>query len=133
MIYANRYNVNDPDSEASPPAPDDYLTRLSASDIALRNFPGPAIIEWHSKDGAYHKATIDIEKIFSNGKILHNANPADIPPNAYIFSPDIIIVVNDRNISVYMKAHIPLKRPRIPPRPLSNFVDEAVLAFSTDY
>ena len=57
----------------------------------------------------------------------------DIPERAYIMNPGVILVVNDRNISVYMRVSIPLNEPRVPGNKYSNYQSDLVLAYSHSY
>lgn len=133
VLYANRYIVNNPDDKSSPPPPEGYLHRLAGSHIAIRNFPRPAVVKWHSKDGTFHEAHVNIADIFRDEKILHNSRLSDVPSDIYIGPPDIILVINDRTISIYMKAHLPIRAPRDPSKPLSNFTSNLILASTRSY
>ena len=133
IMYANRYIIDNPESKTSPTAPPGYLRYLPGRDIGIRNFPSPAIVKWRSLDGSLHQESIDISHIFAGQKLLLTVDKSDIPENAYIGPPDIILVVNNKNISVFMRAHIPLRAPIDPSNKYSNFVAEPILAFSKDY
>ena len=133
VLYDNLYAVRRDDDEVSPPPRADYLSYLSASTVGIQNFPPPAIVTWRSKDGTPHKATVDIGDIFKDQRILHHVPAKDIPKDAYVDDPGIILVVNDRTISVYMRATIPLKEPSIPGNKYSDFRDDLILAYSHTY
>ncbi len=87
---------------------------LSAGRGPIPNFPAPAIVTWQSKDGSSHRAEIDIGEIFKDRLIRHNVPRDEIPEKASIPPPDIIIEVNDRTVSVYMRARITTKHLQIP-------------------
>ena len=89
---------------------------------------------WRSLDGVPHEAKVDIGAIFKDERVLHHVPEQDIYVSREPFSgPEIILVVNDRTISVYMKTMIYLKKPRIPANPNSDIVDETTLAFTHTY
>ncbi|MET0503841.1 MAG: hypothetical protein ABWZ85_00800, partial [Luteibacter sp.] len=100
-----------------------------------QNFPAPARLSWRSLDGEVHQADIDIEHIFHDRRIVHSPeiSVSDVPEHAYFGDPDVIIVVNDRTVSVYMKAFIPLNHTRVPGNPHSNYRDEAILAWTKEF
>jgi hypothetical protein len=52
-----------------------------------------------------------------------------VPPSA----PDIVLVVEDRSIHIYMKAWISLLRPRFPGRENSDFRHDPVVAYSQTF
>jgi len=134
VLYAGMYHVRKDENETSPPPLPDYLNRMSASTIAIDNFPPPAIVTWRSMDGAYHEANIDIGTIFKDQRILHHVPEDQIPVETAAFdAANIILVVNDRTISVYMKTTIYLNKPRNPSNPLSNTSHEITLAYSRTY
>ena len=82
---------------------------VNGSHAGVRNFPDPAIVTWRSADGTERHAVIDIRDIFKARQYLHNVCPKDLRENAYLVNPDIILVVDDRTISVYMDSYIPIK------------------------
>lgn len=133
VLYAHRYELSTPVDQWEPNIPADYPKNLIAHHIAIPNFPSPATVEWQSIDGTSHNAVIDISAIFKSQEILHNVKPEDIKNGAYITPPDIILVVNDKNISVYMRAHIPLRKDIDGRHKGMKSVDEPVLAFSKNY
>jgi len=112
VFYANRYMVLDKEDQVAPsPKSTDYFAKLAASDLDIPNFPPPAVVTWKSKDGVPHKAEVDIAKIFSDRIIRHNVAGEDLPTQtiATLDNPDIVLVVNDRTINVYMRATVYLK------------------------
>ena len=133
VFYANRYMVLDEEDRVAPsPKSVDFFAKLSASDLDIPNFPPPAVVTWKSKDGTPHKAEIDIAQIFSDRIIRHNVAKEDLPTEtiATLDNPDIVLVVNDRTISVYMRATIYLKDTATRKREMR---DEMILAFSQTY
>ena len=133
VLYNNRYDVRDADDKLSRPLTAEYFSRLDATTLGIRNFPPPAVVTWRSKDGVLHQARIDIGEIFKDRRVLHNVAEKDIPERAYVGDPGIVLVVNDRTISVYMRAFIPLNEPAIPGNKYSYFQNDLVLAYSHSY
>ncbi|WP_132142329.1 hypothetical protein [Luteibacter rhizovicinus] len=134
VFYHGRYDVEDRDDEVSSPLMGpDHLQHLDAVRVGIQNFPPPAIVSWRSKDGAYHEAKIDLDEIFKDRRIVHNVDERDIPDNASVADPDILLVVNDRTISVYMKAFIPLKHQRDPGNKYSALSHDAILVYAKTY
>lgn len=133
IFYADRYVVRDEETEVrASPKSADYFTDLSASHLDIPNFPSPATVTWKSKDGSRLEAEIDIAEIFKDRVIRHNVANEDLPTEtiATLDEPEIILVVNDRTISVYMRAAIFLKDT---PARKSEIRDETILAFKRTY
>ena len=105
--------------------------------IGIRNFPPPAQVSWVSLDGSSHEASIDIGTIFKNEQVLHKVPdgeiPADLYPQGLFLDPSIFLEVNDRTISVYMKALLPTRHLQIPGNPYSDGRDDVVLAWTHTY
>jgi hypothetical protein len=134
VLYNNFYDSSDEENEVSPPPPPNYPNNLYAGMIGIENFPPPAIVTWRSLDGVPHAAKVDIGAIFKDQRILHHVPEGQIPTETAAFDgASIILVVNDRTISVYMKTTIALKAPRDPSNPRSNSVDEMNLAYTHAY
>jgi hypothetical protein len=131
VLYNNRYEARE--DKLSLPLTQEFFGRMDAVTLGVANFPPPAVVTWQSKDGMAHEATVDIGEIFKDQRILHNVLEKDIPEDADTDDPGIILVVNDRTISVYMRAFIPLKEPAIPGNEYSYFQDDLVLAYSHTY
>lgn len=134
VLYNNMYQSFDEVSEVSQPPPPNYPNNLNAGTGPIENFPAPAVVTWRSLDGAPHEAKVDIGLIFKDQRILHRVPEDQIPTETAAFDDaNIILVVNDRTISVYMKTTIALKNTRDPSNPLSNSVHEMTLAYSHTY
>lgn len=129
-----RHGVEDAD-RVSPPLSDALGTPdqiFRAMHLSIRNFPPPAQVRWRSKDGAPHEAEVDIGKIFADELILHHVSRDDLHDGS-IPDPAIILVVEDRAISVYMRASLSTKSFRTPGNRYSNFRNDLVLAWSQTY
>lgn len=83
---------------------------LSAGWGPYPNFPSPAEVVWTSLDGTSLTASVDIAKIFSDRLVRHTVSREDILESSYIPYPGIILVVDDRAISMYMSTWLPLKK-----------------------
>jgi hypothetical protein len=133
VYYAGTYEVMDDDNKlAPPPKKNNSYQTLVADHIGIPNFPPPAKISWRSKDGKAHSAEIDIGEIFKDQIIRHNVAKEDLPTETVAGSdfPDIILVVDDRTISVLMRATIYLKDTPARKRAVQ---EEAILSFSKTY
>lgn len=111
----------------------DALKNASVGYIGVRNFPDPARVSWRSKDGVRHDEQVDIGAIFADQLIVHEVPRDEISEGVSIWDPGILLVVDDRTISVYMRAFIPTKAPQIPGNPRSTHRDDWVLAWSRRY
>lgn len=110
-----------------------YPQRMKAAHLDIANFPAPAEVVWRDKDQGEHRASIDIGAIFADGLVRHEAAREDVAEGVSLNDPEIILEVNDRTINVYMRSMIPLKRPRDPANPHSDFRADLVRVFSQTY
>ena len=112
-----------------------YPSNMRAGWGPIANFPPPAKVTWRSKDGTSHEAEIDIGEIFRDELIRHHVSKADLPGStlASEHAPGIILEVNDRTISVYMRAHISTREPQEPGNRYSDFRDDMIKVFSRSY
>lgn len=133
VLYANRYEVTE--KEPSPPFTALIRKNLYAGTPGIENFPPPARVVWVSKDGASHEAEVDIGEIFKDQQILYSPelDVYDVPLDGDFDDPDIVLVVENRKISVYMRAHISLLHPRIAGNKFSDFRADLILAFARNY
>lgn len=109
--YANRYQKNEPETKLLPPrrAGKSLTQEIRGRQGALRNFPPPAVVTWRSKDGDSHRAEIDLRKILRQEIYLHNVPSEDIRERASLLPPNILLVVDDHEVSVHMESFIPLR------------------------
>lgn len=137
VLYANHYHVRDGDDEVAPPPPTPGIQKYwnGGGYIGIDNFPPPAVITWRSLDGVAHEAHVDIGAIFKDQQVLHNVPAEKLAWNATRtgMDPDIILVLDDRAISVYMKAAVVLEEPATPGNRYSDTRDEPVLAWRHTY
>ena len=75
-------------------------------------FAGPVEMEWNARDGTHLTHTIDLDEVFKDRVVLHTADSARIYKAKPISGgePTIIVEVNDRTVSVYMKVSLQLVR-----------------------
>lgn len=109
----------DPDTYIAPPPNPDYKRHLDASYLVMRNlqtqgFPGPVQVRWKSLDGAAHEATINLDEIFPDRRVLHHVSETDYAERSFDGRVDIILEVNDRTLTLYQKVTIATKSEQIP-------------------
>jgi hypothetical protein len=132
VLYDNAYIVN----SGSPSGPFTERDRNNLSGgWGNLEFPSVVRVMWASKDGTNHDEKIDLGEIFSSRMIRY---PPDLDVNDVKISvapsaPDIVLVVEDRSIRVYMRAWISLLRPRFPGRENSDFRHDPVVAYSQTF
>lgn len=132
VTYGPHVVKDEPDHEMTPPTEamsPGHVQRMRGGWVGLRNFPGPVILDWRSRDGTPLHYELHFDRLFADGLIRHNVPSDEINPEASVPDPDIIVEVNDRTVRVYMRAFVSLKAPRDPRNPLTNAVDDNVLVF----
>lgn len=139
-VYYNNHDFSPYAGDADPgtlvsraPRSADYRDRLQATYLGVNNFPAPVEVRWKSLDGVSHEAEVDIGAIFKDELILHRVPASDLPEDVYVGPPGIIVEVNDRTISVFMKAFVPTKTPQIPGNENSTARTDLILAWSRSY
>lgn len=134
VFYAGVYQIKKAPQEVSPaPKVADYKRYWGgALHIGIANFPKPAVVSWTSMDGQAHQIEVDPREIFRDELILHNVPQEDLPVEtaATVGGPDVILEINDRTLSVYMKATIFLKDTATRK---SESRDDLILAWSHTY
>lgn len=139
VIYDNEdFTAIYSDQPSGPTPAGDYRSQWGfGSYSGIRNFPGPVEVSWTSMDGQKHHASIDLAQVFKDERILHRVPDDEIPDDMYpqglYLDPGIFVEVNDRTISVYMKAMIPTKHLQIPGNANSNTRHDLMLAWSHTY
>lgn len=129
VLYDNAYIVN----SGSPSGPFTERDRANLSGgWANLDFPSVARVVWTSNDGTNHDEKIDLGEIFRSRTVRYapdlDVNDVNlrVPPGA----PDIVLVVEDRSIHVYMKAWIYLLHPTDPTNRYSTLRTDPVVAYS---
>lgn len=112
---------------------------ISPFDQGGRTFAAPVEIKWTALDGSRHEAAIDLDHIFKDRLILHNV-PREEVTEGWLAScsvqpvtPEILVAVNDRTVSVYMRATVATKAEQIPGNPNSHTRRDVILAWSHTY
>lgn len=123
------------EKEPSPPPPSaDYRDHWRfASNLGIRNFPPPAEVSWTSLDGIEHEAKVDIGAIFKDQRVLYKVPDSEIPDRSWGGEPGIILEVNGRTLSVFMKAFIATKTEQIPGNRDSDFRADVIQAWTHTY
>lgn len=108
--YSGRLIRSRPDSESNPSVPTTDLGQLIvAPHIGIPNFPAPASVSWTSEAGSSLHALVDIGAIFEDQLVRHDVPTAELPRFLYSeIEPEILIVVRDRQLDVFMRARIPI-------------------------
>lgn len=136
VVYGDMLRLDDPDAElqiSSESLGGKYPENLDAGFLGIANFPPPARVTWRSRDGTPLSAEVDVGEIFADGLIRHNVAREEIPAGTYIGPPAIILVVDDRTVSVYMRARIPTKALQRPGNRYSDFRAELIEVYSRTY
>jgi hypothetical protein len=106
VLYNKRYVVND--GEPSGQLTESIRNGLTATWLGIKSFPGPVRAVWTSRDGVKHDELIDLDTIFKSRRVLYAADLDldSIDLGGYYFSPDIILVIENRSIHVFMKGWV---------------------------
>lgn len=139
VIY-NKFQFSLSQFESSgPPPAGDYRSRWSVTNIIGDHFAKPVKVDWLSLDGSRHHAQVDLAKMFKDRLVRHNMAREDIPEGwlaAWGVEPlgvGILMEVNDRTISIYMKALIITKEPQIPGIPGSKAREDLIQVWTNTY
>lgn len=108
--YFDRLIRSRPDSESNPSLPATDLGQLMvAPHVGIPNFPAPASVSWTSEDGSSLHALVDIGAIFEDQLVRHDVPASELPKFLYTeIEPEILVVVRDRQLDVFMRARIPI-------------------------
>lgn len=133
VIYNNRYEPDD--NGPTGPFTDELRNNLHAFRMGIVNFPSPAEVTWVSKDGVSHTAKIDIGWIFRSLMVRYgpDLDVNDVNLQSDPFPPDVYLVVENRSVHVYMRAHVDLLHPTDPKNKLTNYREDLVLAYTEDF
>lgn len=140
VLYFNRYVTNqakDVKQESFADLGDRFPDGLHAGHIAIPNyphFPPPAQVDWRSSDGQAHHAEVDFEKIFKDKTVIHRVPQEQLPSVLHApVNPDIVLVVDDRTIDVYMRAHVTTSVLQKPGNPYSDFRNDMIKVYTKTY
>ncbi len=117
VIYRNKDQVprNHALNPSGAPYSPDWKNSWEASHMVLPEevFSTPVQVRWTSMDGVEHRAEIDLEDIFPERLVLHNVPREQLKDGWGMEhaarTPEILLEINDRTISLYMKAWIVVK------------------------
>lgn len=141
VIYAghNFTSYYSGDVVASPPPSADYRQQWNpAGYLGIQNFPPPAKVTWRSLDGTIHKADVDIAGIFRDELVRYTVPNEEVRAGAFpgpgpSTEPSIYLEVNDRTVSVFMRAFIPTTELQIPGNRYSDARTDLVMAWTQSY
>ncbi|UPG89138.1 hypothetical protein L2Y96_17295 [Luteibacter aegosomaticola] len=110
VIYANRVQVDEPEGGKVWPLKEGVIKAAKSGQIAIRNFPEPALVTWQSMDGERHEDRVDMSSIFKRRVVVH-AEPVDeVDDDGAVGDPTLLLVVEDRSVRVYMQSMVFLRR-----------------------
>lgn len=130
------------DGPSGPPASAEWKDRWMAGFIVGTEHmpPDPVEVRWTSLDGVSHQAEVDlIGDIFPSREVRHNVPKEDVNEQwaryegGKISAPQILMEINDRTISVYMKAHVLTKSFPVPGRTDVKSRLDLILVWSKTY
>jgi hypothetical protein len=100
-------------------------------------FRSPVEVRWTAMDGVARTVVIDLEKIFPERLILHNAKQEDVKDGWGLSNHsrrvEILLEVDDRTINIYMRGWVLLKERRDPENPASDSLRDLMLAWTKTY
>lgn len=124
----------------SGPPPEDRSVLWNSGHIIVpkrgRTFPGPVELAWTSLDNTRLQASVDLDALFKNRLVLHNVSREEVR-EAWLktlsiqpVTPKILVELNDRTVSVYMRAMIVTEKERVPGAPFTQARIDPVLAWT---
>ena len=131
VTYADTLQVSEDEPSRAPRA--GYLNSLGlGGHLGIKNFPAPAQVKWTALDGTELRGTIDVGNVFEDQLILHQVAREQLPDVTvkHSGSPNVVLVVNDRTITVYMRAMVFVKSTGGSP---SGFRDDVIQAWQKTY
>ncbi|UPG93608.1 hypothetical protein [Luteibacter aegosomatissinici] len=133
VLYANRFQVEELEGGPVSPLREGVIKIARNGHIAIRNFPGPAIVSWQSLDGERHEAEIDIGSIFRDRVVIHAEPVEDVEDDSVNGEPLILLVVDDRTVQVYMQSMVYLRKATGERDESYKARHDSVLAYSKTY
>ncbi|MBU6246543.1 MAG: hypothetical protein KGN77_02205 [Xanthomonadaceae bacterium] len=126
------------DERAPPPPSMDYREKWPLNGhVGIRNFPPPVEVSWTSLDGMTHHASVDLAALFHGERVRYSVSEEEIAaghfPQGVVSDPLIILEVNNRTLSVFMKAAIPTRGLQIPGNRFSDFRDDVIPVWTHTY
>lgn len=127
----------------SGPPPEDRRNLWNSGHIIVpkggRTFPGPVELAWTSLDNTRLQASVDLDALFRDRLVLHNVSREDVKEtwlkllSTEPVVPTILVELDNRTVSVYMKALIVTNEERAPGDPATRSRFEPVLAWTHTY
>lgn len=108
------------------PLPRHHLDMVGHKKSRLRKTLDTVRITWRSMDGEKHETQLDLAQIFKERRIHHDVRAEDVWHGERIRPPVIILIVDDRDVSLYMKAMIPLRERSDARNPYSTYRRETI-------
>ena len=106
---------------------------ISADEV----FPSPAKVRWTAMDGVERTTEIDLEKVFPERLILHNAREEEVKQGwgleRHARDVEILLEVNDLTINIYMRGWVVLKQQRDPSVRNSDSLRDLMLAWTKTF
>ncbi|MBB3229149.1 hypothetical protein FHW69_003801 [Luteibacter sp. Sphag1AF] len=134
VLYDGMYDVMDSENKLTAPLMGPkHLHGLDAVTLDIANFPPPAVVSWRSRDGTFHEDSVNLDEIFKDRRVVHNVDEKKISETVFIADPDILLIVDDRTLSVYMKTYLPLKELSDPANRYSGMSESFVLVYTKTY
>jgi hypothetical protein len=136
---ANLVQEKDDIEPSGEPYSPDWKEHWTAGYIVSKEdvFPPPIEIWWTAMDGVRRNTKVDLEKIFPDRLILHNAQEHEVKDGWGLEDRsrdvDILLEVNDRTINVYMRGLVELKQPRDPAVRNSDRLRDLMLAWTQTF
>lgn len=127
------FGSDQPTPSAASLSPERYDAAMTGHFGPVPRQAPPARVVWRCRNGSQLQAYVDIDDIFRDGLIRHNVRREEIPEQISLGNTHVILEVDDRTINVYTRTMIPLKEPRNPANPHSDFRDDLIKVFSRTY
>jgi hypothetical protein len=135
LVRYNGFEFGTPEQTrpASALSKQEYNAALTARYGPVARMAAPATVSWTSKAGDKLQAEVDIAEIFKDGLIRHDTPREDIAEDVSMGATHVLLEVNDRTVKVLTRTMIPLKQPRDPQNPNSDFRDDLIEVYSHTY
>jgi hypothetical protein len=127
----------------SGPPPDDRRVLWSRENIITpkngKTFPGPVELAWTSLDNTQFQVSVDLDFLFKDRMVLHNVSREQVKEtwlrslSREPVTPAILVELDDRTVSVYMKALIATEKEQVPGDPYTQKRIDPVLAWKHTY
>lgn len=130
--YAGRTRALWDEGRMAPARTPADATRYPNAQFGLyQAFEGPLHASWRAHDGSALTWQVDLDQVFPDRAVLHDANPERIyaPMPLTGGAPVLIVELNDRTLSIYMDATVQTL-PADPASPRRDQTDYRTLAYT---